>query len=90
MDDADHRRRATAAGRAHVRALCRLDDGAAVALRARLSDVLEACLDERRQAWELQDDHWERDLDAPGPGLHAALLARSPSRVESTGPASRP
>jgi polyphosphate kinase len=48
------------------------------ALRARLSNVLAACLDERRQAWELHDDRWERDLSATAPGIHATLLARAP------------
>jgi len=43
-----------------------------------LSEVLALLLGDRRQGWVLADSTWSREPAGPGPGVHAALLARAP------------
>ena len=47
-------------------------------LRANLRETFDLLLADERQGWRLQDSTWHRSLDAPGPGVHATLLARAP------------
>lgn len=47
-------------------------------LQRQLCDTLELLLDDRRQAWQLDDRTWTRDETSTDPGVHLTLLAAAP------------
>ncbi len=48
------------------------------ALQEQLRDTLELLLNDRRQAWHLNDRTWTRDETSTEDGVHATLLAAAP------------
>jgi polyphosphate kinase len=63
-------------------------------LQARLQHILDLCLADRRQAWELRGDRWTRLLpegESDQPGIHERLMqeATDRSRTESAFPRGR-
>jgi polyphosphate kinase len=55
------------------------------ALQARICDILERLLTDRRQGWEQHDVEWVRDQSMSAPGTHERLLQHAPhSRVDTS------
>jgi polyphosphate kinase len=48
------------------------------ALRARIRRTLDLLLEDRRQAWVLEDLEWSRDQEVTDEGVHQRLLAMAP------------
>jgi polyphosphate kinase len=64
------------------------------ALQARLQHILDVCLEDRRQAWELRGDRWTRllpepELDEPGAQERFMQEATDRSRTEAAFPRGR-
>jgi polyphosphate kinase len=59
------------------------------ALQARLQHILDLCLEDQRQAWELQGDRWTRLLpegESEVPALHERLMQEAIERSRSESP----
>jgi polyphosphate kinase len=55
------------------------------ALQARLQHILDLCLADQRQAWELHGDRWTRRLpegDSDVPGIHERLMQEAQEAIE--------